>query len=319
MILVTGASGFIGSQLVPRLVAQREPVRVLVRRRPVAAGAGVERVSGDLVSGEGIDDALRGVRAVIHLAGTTKALHAREYEEGNVTGAERIAHAAAGRGIRFVHVSSLAAAGPAAGGVPVAEEDPPHPVGIYGATKLAGERAVRAALPDAVIVRPAVVYGPGDTDLLQLLRSISKGIVLEIAGGERWFSGIFVDDLVTALLAAVRTPAAAGRTYNLAHAAPVSWAHLSRLAQRVMAVRARTLRVPVPLAFGVGWGAEQWARLTGRPSIISRDKVKEAVHHHWTCDVRRAAAELGFTAPTPIEEGLPRTLSWYREAGWLRY
>ena len=72
-------------------------------------------------------------------------------------------------------------------------------------------------MPDAVIVRPPVVYGPRDTDVFQLLKSISKGLVLEIAGGERWFSAIYVEDLVEGLLAAARAPGAAGRAYFLAH------------------------------------------------------------------------------------------------------
>ena len=129
---------------------------------------------GDLVSGEGLRDALEGAGTVIHLAGVTKALSTSEYYSGNARATENLAQAVAkGAAIRLVHVSSLAAIGPSTDGTPVSEDAEPHPVTHYGKSKLEGERIVRALVPDAVIVRPAVVYGPRDTDVLQMFRSIS--------------------------------------------------------------------------------------------------------------------------------------------------
>jgi nucleoside-diphosphate-sugar epimerase len=218
-----------------------------------------------------------------------------------------------------VHVSSLAAIGPSTDGTPVSDDAEPHPVTHYGTSKLEGERIARALVPDAVIVRPAVVYGPRDTDVLEMFRSISRGFVLEISGGERWFQAIYVKDLADGLLAAACTPQASGRAYFLAHRKAVSWIELSSAAARVMRKRTRVLRIPSPLAYAVGGFAEVWSRLTGKPVIISREKVKEAQCRHWTCDTRRAAQELGFEAQTPLELGLAQTLAWYKEAGWLKY
>ena len=141
----------------------------------------------------------------------------------------------AGRGIRLVHVSSLAAIGPSDGALRLGEDAEPHPLTHYGRSKLEAERVVRRLAPEAVIVRPPVVYGPRDTDVFQLLKSISKGLVLELAGGERWFSAIYVKDLVAGLMAALRSPRAAGRSYFLAHAKPVSWTQLGESAARIMA------------------------------------------------------------------------------------
>jgi len=164
-----------------------------------------------------------------------------------------------------------------------------------------------------------VVYGPRDTDVFQMLRSISKGLVVEIAGGERWFSAIYVADLVEGLLAAARTPGAGGRAYFLTHAKPASWSELSRAAASIMGRRPRVIRIPVPIAHAVGACAEVWARLTRTPGIVSREKVAEARCEAWVCDHRRAAAELNFQAATPLHEGLAETLAWYKEAGWLTY
>jgi nucleoside-diphosphate-sugar epimerase len=325
MILVTGGTGFIGRHLLEKLIAKGETVRALVRRTgvthrfPRSLPAGVETVYGDLASGAGLADALRGAHAVIHLAGVTKALRPRDYYTGNVRATEQLAHAMAGRGMRLVHVSSLAAMGPATPGAPLAEDAEPHPLTHYGKSKLDAERVVRNLAPDAVIVRPPVVYGPRDTDVFQLLKSISKGLVLEISGGDRWFSAIYVKDLVEGLLAAAGAPRAAGRAYFLAHAKPVSWRQLGESAARIMARTPRVLTVPFAVANAVGVCGELWARLSGTPGIVSREKIAEARCMAWTCDTGRAASELGFVAPTSLDEGLAATLAWYKEAGWLTY
>jgi nucleoside-diphosphate-sugar epimerase len=325
MILVTGGTGFIGTHLLEKLAAKGERVRALVRRTgvthrfPRSLPAGVETVYGDLASGAGLAEALRGAHAVIHLAGVTKALRSRDYYTGNVRATEQLAHAMAGRGMRLVHVSSLAAMGPATPGAPLAEDAEPHPLTHYGKSKLDAERVVRNLAPDAVIVRPPVVYGPRDTDVFQLLKSISKGLVLEISGGERWFSAIYVKDLVEGLLAAAGAPRAAGRAYFLAHAKPVSWRQLGESAARIMARTPRVLTVPFAVANAVGVCGELWARLSGTPGIVSREKIAEARCMAWTCDTGRAASELGFVAPTSLDEGLAATLAWYKEAGWLTY
>ena len=319
MTLVTGGTGFIGSHLLDRLSALGQPARCLLRRkpRPRRLPAGIEAAYGDLTSGEGVEEAVRGADTVIHLAGVTKALAARDYYTGNVRATETLLRAVARRDIRLVHVSTLAAIGPSRDGTPVNEDAQPRPLTDYGKSKLEAERTVRALAPGAVIVRPPVVYGPRDTDVFQLLRSISKGWILEIAGGERWFSAIYVRDLVEGLLAATR--GAPGRAYFLAHPQPVSWSGLGAAAARIMARRPRVVRVPPSVAYAVGLAAEAWAHITRQPGIISREKVAEARCRWWTCDTRRAAAELGFVARTPLATGLAETLAWYKEAAWLKY
>lgn len=318
MILVTGGTGFIGSHLLEKLAARGQPVRCLLRRDPQRPlPSGIEAVRGDLVAPHGLEAALNGVDAVIHLAGVTKALRPADYYTGNLRATENLACALQGRPIRLVHVSSMAAAGP---GNSLGEDAEPRPVSHYGCSKLEAERVVRALLPDAVIARPPVVYGPRDTDVYQVLKSVAKGIALEISGPERWFSAIYVKDLVDALCEAARNPRAAGRTYYFAHPQPATWRGLAETAARIMGRRPpRAIRVPYAAAWAVGWCAETWARITRRPGIVSRDKIAEARCASWTCDVRRAYAELGFEARVTLEAGLAETLAWYREAGWLTY
>ncbi|HUA57342.1 MAG TPA: NAD-dependent epimerase/dehydratase family protein [Verrucomicrobiae bacterium] len=318
MTLITGATGFIGSHLIDRLKFLKQPFRCLLRRgslRPMPEG--VETVEADLSTGQGLDRALDGVACVIHLAGVTKTWRLADYYTGNAGATAILCKALAGKGIRLVHVSSLAAMGPNASATPLREDAAPAPFTHYGKSKLEAEKTVRAEVPDAVIVRPPVVYGPRDTDVFKMLEAVSRGWMLEIGGGERYFSAIFVRDLVEGLLVAAAHPAASGRTYFLAHPEPLTWTRLGNTAARILGKRARTVRVPVPIAWLIGLGAEAFSWISRKPVIISREKVAEAQCRNWTCDPQRAADELGFVASTSLDRGLAETLAWYKEAGWL--
>lgn len=323
MILVTGGSGFIGSHVLDRLSVNGQPARALLRGE-IALPPGVEPVFGDLAANRGLDQALEGVTAVIHIAGTVRAVRPADYYVGNVTASENLARAVARAektpgAIPFLQVSSLAVTGPCPGETPVDESTTPAPITHYGRSKLQAEQAVLAHLPHAVIIRPPVVYGPRDRGVFSILQSVCRGIVPQIAGGERWFSCILVDDLVDGMLAAIRHPAAAGRAWFLANPDSLTWSSFGELASRIMNRRPRILRVPISAAYALGWFGEITGQLTGRPGFVSREKIREATQRRWVCSSARAAAELGIEAKTPHFEGLSRTLAWYKESGWLKY
>ena len=266
MILITGATGFVGSHIVEKLRVRGEAVRCLVRPAtdPRRLPAGVETTSADLTTGRGLDRALDGAEIVLHVAGITKALAPADYFTANARATEVLARAVAGRAIRFVYVSSLAAVGPATEGHPVDENTPPHPVSTYGRSKLQGEKIARSLLPDAVIIRPPVVYGPRDTGVFQILKSVVRGFVVEIAGGDRWFSAIYVEDLAEGVCAAARAPQTAARTYFLAHPDAVSWRRIRRhCRRRIMGRRPRTVRVPVAAANSIAFLAKYGRNLRG--------------------------------------------------------
>jgi nucleoside-diphosphate-sugar epimerase len=327
MILVTGGTGFIGSHLVERLVAKGRPVRCLVRRSGTAGNLprAVELAHGDLESCTGLTEALSGVDTVIHLAGVTKARIAADYDRGNaVATANLLRFADQVDGIeRFVHVSSLAAAGPSPADRALTEEDEPHPVSHYGRSKLAGELAVCQSplAKRTVIVRPPVVYGPGDKDVYQVLRTLAHGWMAQIGTAPRRFSHVYVGDLVDGLIVAADhvTSGAGGEVFYLADSIPVTWDEFGNTAARLMGREARAIAIPEKAAYVLSLCAEGWTRLSGKPGILSRDKILEACCTGWVCDPGRARRELGFQASTGLQEGLRRTLDWYKEAGWLKF
>ena len=177
-VAVTGATGFIGRNLIAQLVGQGVVVRAVVRpqsARNVASGASVVRAALEPTA---LREAFEDVDAVVHLAGVVNALDETEYTAVNVEGTRAVVWAAAAAGVRLVHVSSLAAAGPASASAPRSEDDLPSPRTPYGRSKLDGERLVTAMRGLSwTILRPGVVYGPGDHALLPLFKCARLGLL----------------------------------------------------------------------------------------------------------------------------------------------
>jgi nucleoside-diphosphate-sugar epimerase len=320
MTLVTGGSGFIGGHLVDRMLSRGLAVRCLARD-PAKLHPGPEVVRGDLSAGGHLRRALDGVSTVIHLAGVTKALHAAAYDAGNRRATECLVEACLASGVsRLVHVSSLAAAGPAPSPAPLDESAPARPVSVYGRSKLASEEAVRrsALCARAVIVRPPVVYGPGDRDVFEVFRLAARGWALNVSRGEGWFSLIHVEDLVDGLLAVAGSTAGGGSIYYLANPAPVRWCDFATAAGRAFGRSVRNVMIPVAVAWAVAVAAECASRVKGKPAILSRDKIREGRQRYWICDSARARRDFGFQPRLSMEDGVAQTAAWYREAGWIQ-
>ena len=329
-VLVTGSTGFIGSRVVEALLGKGVPVRVLLRpessvnSRSTVPGD-VEVFRGGYRDPDALGRAVEGVGRIIHLAGVTRAVDDDGFMAGNVAPVENLLRAVCERnpGIRrFMLVSSLAAAGPAASPSPgVRETDRPGPVSAYGRSKLLGEDAAGRFANEVplTIVRPPAVYGPGDRDILEVFRMMRKGVLLSTGSGwKQRFSMIHVDDLVEGMLVALWSDAAVDQTYFLTSPRPYGWDEVIEAARPMLGF-GRLLRIglPTPLVFGFGALLGAAASLTGKPALINRDKANELTQDYWTCSPEKAARELGFTARIPLGEGVAGTLRWYKEKGWL--
>jgi len=324
-VLVTGGTGFIGSHLVEALLAQGHEVRCLVRdTRRLGWIAGLPSVTialGGLNDPRALREDMRGTDQVYHVAGLTRARTAREFLRINSEGTRHLVHACLetpGEPRRLVHLSSLAAVGPMPTSTACAEDVSPRPISPYGWSKLKGEGAVLAVRDrlHVTVLRPPVVYGPRDRGVLEIVRWVARGLLPMPAGPPRTLSLCYVQDLVTALLAAGEAPVPSGEIFHVAGEGAFTWEQVGDALGEALGVRPKRLRVPVPMLLALATGADAWAYVTGRAGYFSRGKVREAAGH-WPCDTGKARRQLGVAPSVGLAEGVAVTVKWYREAGWL--
>jgi nucleoside-diphosphate-sugar epimerase len=325
-VFVTGATGFVGSELAAALVERGDEVVCLARRPERAAyvaSRGARVALGSLEDAASLAAALGGVEVVYHVAGLTAAASEREFLEVNAEGTRRLIRAAsdAAPGLRrFVYVSSIAAVGPAPPGSRLTEESPCRPVTAYGRSKLAGEAVVRgSAALRWTIVRPGVVYGPRDRELLRMFRIARFGFAPVFGPGRQEVSLVHVGDLARAIRLAGAEPRALGQTYHIAHPAALSQRELAGAIGRAVRPGRTPLVVPVPAAIAAPIvrviGAV--AAATGRRSVVSGDKLAEFLAPSFATSVEKAGRDLGWRAQIEPEAGLAATAAWYRTEGWL--
>lgn len=321
MILVTGASGFIGGALTKTLLDRGEPVRVLARTTSDLSrfdGSAVEVVRGPLTDPDTLTRALTGAGTVYHCA----ALAAdwgpwREYEEANVTGVRALLEAAvtAGSVERFLHVSTSDVYGYPP--EPIDESYGLHEAGNhYNRSKIMSERLVmechlRTGLP-VTIVRPVTVFGPRSfTFTVGIGQLLLEGDMPLLDGGRAHAGLIYIDDLIEGMILAASSQTAVGQAYTLRDPADMTWKEgILRLAEGLGA-SPRLRNVPTPLALGAAAVLEAGFRLfrIDRRPLLTRQLV-----HVMTRDqdysIEKARVELGFAPTVGLEEGFRRTTEW---------
>jgi dihydroflavonol-4-reductase len=320
-ILITGATGFIGSHLVEALSDTDAEIYALVRdpgRMMPAPTIRIRVLKGDL---HGVPELPAGLDIVYHLAGLTKALKSKDYYTVNAKGTASLFDAleAQGQHPKVVVLSSLAAGGPSEKGGRRKESDSPEPVTPYGRSKLGGEEealARRDRFP-VVLLRVAAVYGPRDRDFLNLFRYVEKGILPSLGSIKQYFSLCYVKDVVRALLLAGEKSLKSGEIFNIAEPEPRTLDEMGRAASAIMGLKPKRIVIPLGLAYAGALASEFLSTMSRKPSPINRDKYRDYRQAGWAADVAKATARLGFRADTGLEQGLKETIGWYRENGWL--
>lgn len=311
VVAVTGATGFVGRPTVAALRAAGHTVRALVRREDAAlAATGATLVRGSLESEAGLRALLEGADTVVHIAGSINAPDRAGFLAANVAGTARLAGLAARHlppGGRFVQVSSLAAREPG--------------LSPYAESKALGEREALARGNGlaVTVVRPPAVYGPGDRATLPLLQGLARGWLAAPGDPDARFSLIHVEDLARLLVIAASADLPQGTVLEPDDGRPggYGWRELAAIAERALGRRVRLIPLPrAPLGLAAGL-LERYARARGQAPLLSRGKVAELFHGRWVCDPRTMAALPGWGPAIDFAAGLPRTLAWYREAGWL--
>lgn len=319
-VVVTGASGFVGSHLVEALVRARLRPRVLVRepsRLLSTLRGAVDIVRGDLEDVATLGTLLQGAGTVLHLAGLVRAPGEAQFDRANRVGTERLV-AACGRACPdtlFVYVSSLAAAGPSRepdGKLPDAAAEP---VSAYGRSKLAGERDVAGGCRRWIVVRPPAIYGPRDIDVLQFFRLLARGVV-PVPSGERWVTLTHVADVVRGILAA-GSGECAGRVLHVGDPVPQRMDELLRAMAHAGGVRARVVPVPPALVRLGGLGGDVLHRLGFRSVALTSDKACELLARHWSASTAESLMALRLEGFVPFSTGAAATWAWYRDQGIL--
>jgi dihydroflavonol-4-reductase len=325
-ILITGATGFIGSHIAERLHAGGHALRAIVRRssdRKWVARLPIEYREGDYADAAFLRKAVEGVAMIYHVAGVTKSKTKEGYFEGNhlVTRNLLAATVDANPGLaRFVHVSSGAAVGPAAPGGSVDETTPFHPITTYGVSKMEAEKECLRAMEKlpVTIVRPPAVYGPRDTDVLEFFSAMRKGIHPLIGFGEKRVSLIHAHDLADGIILAGTHPRAAGGTYFISSARGYTWHEVGNVTAAVMGRKVLRVRIPEWCVYVLGAMAQFAAMFGSKPAVLNLEKARDVVQDAWVFDGTKAERELGFREKLSLEDGVRGTLEWYRAEGWLK-
>lgn len=319
--LVTGATGFVGSHLVEALLQEGVEVTALARspaKAPALTALGVRVVPGDLHNHEALQHATRDQSVIYHVAGAVAARGETEFLRANRDGTRNLVAAAEATGTgRFILVSSLAAGGPSPRGLPLEGNESPRPVTAYGRSKLEAERMVQSSRLAWSIVRPPMVYGPRDREVLKLFRLVRWGIAPVFGDGAQELSAVHGTDLATALVAAAAAPATVGRTYNACHPEVFTSAQFSQHIAAAMGRSVRVVRVPRIAGRALLSLTESAARISGRPTILTTDKANEFFQPAWTGDPAPLIRDTGWRPVYDLGGGLAHTYAWYRKAGWL--
>jgi dihydroflavonol-4-reductase len=328
MILVTGASGFIGGRLVEHLVAEGHKVAALTRTtsdiRPLKE-LGVEIRAGDLSTPESLKQATRGVEKVFHLAAYYTFYGKKElYNKINVEGTRALVEASLLNGVdHFIYCSSTEAIGPVKN-PPASEDVELNPQYEYGRSKVAAEKAVKDAGVRGLgytIIRPSGVYGPGNIDDVSywFITAIASGGLASkfiIGSGRNLIQFVHIDDVVQGFTLAAEKPATSkGRTYNISDNRAYSYKEVYGIIADVLGKKPPTLHCPTFFAKVFAFKIETANRLLGREDFMWHTSMVDSVTSDRAYSIERAVKELGYKPRYSLRDGLKETVAWYREKG----
>ena len=325
-VLVTGASGFLGSHIAEALAAEGHQVRLLFRarsNREWVRGIDYEDAAGDITDPDSLPDAVAGVDAVVHAAGLVKARNYEEFAAVNANGTGNLVNAVeehAPQLKRFVYVSSLAAHGPSPGGRPRPIDASPNPITAYGRSKLAGEDLVRLSslAPRSVIFRAPALYGPRDPALVPFFRLARFRLAPLLMGGHNRISIVYGPDAAGAIATATTAEADVdGRTYTMDDGEVHTWRDLLSAVEKAVGARLLPISCPRWTFEAVARANEAFGIVTNRPVTLTREKVREMAQRHWVCDSEALHRDLGWAPTTTIGAGARLTAAWYKEHGWI--
>lgn len=341
-ILVTGASGFVGSHLVEAALARGWEVWAAVRERSSRAWLKDGCVRFLTLTLDKKDTLLRELLAhkaaegkwdyVIHAAGVTKCRQKDDFMRVNAQGTRHLAEALVEAGMvpeKFVFLSSLSVMGAlheeavGTAGSPfrypeLRAEETPQPDTLYGKSKLEAERLLAQvkALP-SVTLRLTGVYGPRERDYYLMARSIKRHVDFSVGWKRQELTFVYVKDVAQAALLALEK-GRSGSLYLVSDGSTYTSDTFSRLLQREMGIRGVLhIKSPLCILWLVSRAAEALGRFHRAAPTLNSDKYKIMKQRNWRCDITPLRHDLGYTPEYPLERGVKETVRWYKEEKWI--
>jgi nucleoside-diphosphate-sugar epimerase len=321
---VTGGSGFLGSHLVRRFAADGASVTALVRNREKTSRlpAGVEPVIGDIASPEAARRLVEGAEIVVHTVSNFRVASGppESYRRINVDGTRNVLETAIAAGVRrFVHCSTIGVHGHVAVS-PGDENSPFNPGDLYQQTKLEAEQLVRARVgqgaTEIVVVRPCSMYGPGDMRMLKMFRLLARGRFFKVGPCSANFHAGYIEDVVEGFVRAATVPGIDGEVFIVGGERFLPLDEYIDTAARAVGAPPPKLRIPYGLMHVAAWVCERaCVPLRIEPPLHVR-RVR-FFRNNRAFSIEKARRILGFRPQVTLEEGMRRTVAWYREQGLL--
>ncbi|MEI8133730.1 MAG: NAD(P)-dependent oxidoreductase [bacterium] len=324
-ILLSGATGFVGSHAAEKLLASGNRVTALVRGSSNLKwlhGKDIATVKADFDDPNSFQDALKGIDRVVHVAGVTAAKNKEGFYQGNQIATRNFLEAVKKYGdsvSRFVLISSQTAGGPSLDGKPVTEETPPHPLTTYAKSKLAAEqeaRQFREHFP-VTILRLSAIYGPRDTAILSFFQTVHKRIKPLIGFQEKFVNLAHVSDIALGIELGTDHPEAENRTFYIGSDRQYGWRELSDLASEIMKKKGVFIMIPHIVVSGIAGISEFASIFKSQPSVLNWEKRLDITQLNWICSIDRARREIGYIPKISVRDGFQETIEWYKEHKWL--
>lgn len=327
-ILITGASGFVGSHLVEEALSRNMEVYAGIRKtssRQYLKNEQIRFFEMDFAKKEDLKEKLNSVSFdyIIHNAGVVAAPKLEDYWKVNYEYSRTFIEAIKDTPHvpqKFTFISSLAAYGPASSqdlNAYLKEEDQPRPINTYGKSKLKTEEFLfeQKSFP-FVIIRPGGVYGPREKEILTFFRLINLSIEGYIGSKDQHLALVYVKDLAKVVIDAT-TSAHHRKAYFVSDGKHYTQWDLGKHAKRILNKKTLRFHVPINLVRGLAWLLEQPAKVTGNYPALNLEKVRILESINWKCDLQPLIKDLNFKPQYDLGKGLEETLEWYKTNGWL--
>jgi nucleoside-diphosphate-sugar epimerase len=320
VILITGATGFVGKHLVSEL-AKKNTLRILARKTSnielFRKNRAIEIAYGDLEHNEGLTHALDGVDIVVHSAARTIGRNFIEYYKTNTQGTAHLIQAMRDMNVKnLFFLSSHAACGPTREQRSLTESEEPVPISSYGLTKKLAEDIVRRSGMPYIILRSVSVYGPYDYDILKYINLLHSGICPIVGFGEKYLNFIYVKDLVRLIIKIIDTHRFDNKTYFVNDGKCYSYTEVLSTIEKKLQKKSIKIHVPQSIAMFIGVLNDVF--LPEQKRGVWRDKVRELGATCWLCSNENCTKEFEFTPHYSLEKGMQETIDWYKTSGFLK-